>query len=66
MGTLGGGSFSETWEVFCRGMRLMRWSWMTPVCPSPETEVAQRLERFIYLGDEQNIVCKYVNGVCIR
>ena len=35
--------------------------------PQPrKLEVSQRLERFIYLGDEQNIVCKYVNGVCIR
>ena len=26
MGTLGGGSFFGNVEVFCRGMRLMRWS----------------------------------------
>lgn len=67
MGTLGGGSFFGNVGSFLPGYAFDALVLDDTSLPQPrKLEVSQRLERFIYLGDEQNIVCKYVNGVCIR
>ena len=64
MGTLGGGSFFGKVGSFLPGYAFDALILDDSSLRQPRRlELLERLERFIYLGDDRNIAGKYINGV---